>query len=138
MFVWTKGENPSINEHFNAHEFACQCSYNDCCTQQISMDLIDRLTQIREALGEPIRITSGYRCHKHQLDLTSQGLETANGLSQHEVGMAADIQCRDMHGLLQECKKHFNSIGVANSFIHVDMRPLKADGSPRWWSYKRS
>lgn len=66
------------------------------------MEVIDNLIDLvqnvldpaREALGEPIYISSGYRCE--QLNRILLGVKN----SQHLVGEAADIYCQHMDKLL--------------------------------------
>jgi hypothetical protein len=48
-------------QHFNIEEFACHCC------GKIAMDeaFLARLEKAREIAGVPFKITSGYRCPKH-------------------------------------------------------------------------
>lgn len=128
---WKKGEKKLVG-FFNLAEFACRCQYPDCVEQKISLSLIDKLNSVRQECGTPISIHSGLRCNKRQKDLAASGAETAVGISQHELGNAADIASSGMHDLLQSVKKHFLAVGVANTFLHVDLR----DDKPRYWTYR--
>lgn len=55
--------------------------------------LFDGLGIIREAWGGPLRITSGYRCAKHN--------EAVGGehCSSHLFGLALDLDCKDLAGV---------------------------------------
>jgi uncharacterized protein YcbK (DUF882 family) len=131
--VWNRSDITTwTSKHFRAKEFECRCG---CCARQVLDDkLISMLDEVRDLVGRPVRITSGFRCAKHQDDLRKQGLETAVGKSSHENGQAADLSCPDMAALEKACLQVFAqySVGVAKAFIHVDVR----QGGPRRWRYK--
>lgn len=130
---WPRGQVRPLSEHFSAREFQCNCGI--CSGQFIDQDLIDKLEEVRALLGAPITVTSGYRCARKQQMLRAQGYETSVGQSTHEQGKAADIKADDMDKLRVFVDMVFNSYGVAKSFIHVDLRPRRADGSKRTWKY---
>lgn len=134
-YTWKKKEQLILpSEYFQSHEFECQCSNEDCADQKIAIDLVNKLTALRSAYGEPIHITSGFRCHAHQLELTAKGCETANGISQHELGNASDIVGDNMHSLsiIILALNDFKAIGFSKRFIHIDLRSDKE----RRWYYK--
>jgi zinc D-Ala-D-Ala carboxypeptidase len=133
FFVWTKGERLKLGSDFTTHEFDCHCLHAECKEQVIHRDLITDLERVRGHLGQPIKVTSGFRCTRHQIDLKAMGFETAKGTSSHELGMAADITCEDVPALVSACEKEFRAIGVARRFVHVDLRRDK----PRRWGYTR-
>lgn len=133
-YVWTKGETLWINNWFKTTEFSCQCKNDDCEEQKISVDLIDRLTRIREYVNSPMRITSGYRCTKRQEEIRNSGTSTvAAKKSTHELGHAADISVSRLTPgeLLKIAELEFKSIGTATNFLHVDLR----DDKIRRWKY---
>lgn len=74
---------------------------------------------IREEYGKPIHINSGYRTEAHN--------EKVGGVSSssHLKGLAVDISCkssRDRFELVDLFIKHdINRIGIASSFIHIDI-----------------
>lgn len=124
-----------LGEWFHALEFQCNCG--KCIAQKISKDLIDKLDVIREAFGSPLFITSGYRCSEYQKVLRDRGVETSTGVSQHELGRAADIVITDpkrMVELRDLLSKHFMAIGEGRTFTHVDLRADKI----RRWGYKNA
>ena len=136
MIKWNKNDKftpTSPSEWFSLHEFECKgCTCND---QLIDSELVIKLDRIREKIGVPIIITSGYRCEKKQGSLREQGKETAIGVSQHELGKAIDLTVKDknlMPELLELCKQEFKAIGKSALFIHVDLRIDKE----RFWSYR--
>ena len=85
--------------------------------------LLYKIDLLRERYGKPIRITSGYRTESHNAKVGG----VSN--SSHLQGLAVDIACtasRDRHDLLNEALKlGFNRIGIANTFIHIDVDPAK-------------
>lgn len=100
----------------------------------VSPDLIAKLEKVRTAIG-PIQVTDGYRCQWLQDDMRRRGYETAAGVSQHTLGNAADVRPQQLNIMPQfeaECAKHFEAIGIAATWLHVDLRT----GKERRWYYK--
>lgn len=140
LMHWTRANGAWKSRHFVAKEFNCTCGV--CHSQVISDDLVEDLDCVREEVGIPVVVTSGYRCRKRQDDLRKQGYETAAGISSHEMGLAADItlRCEDHSpenwdrlraAVLKQFAQH--SVGEAKSFFHVDRRP----NGPRRWTYNK-
>lgn len=129
FYTWPTHFKDSITPHFGTYEFHS----NDpaCKTQRIRGELLERLERVRTAIGATIMVRSGFRTAEDQERLKRLGYETSKGISQHELGAAADICADDMETLLRECEKEFMAIGVAKSFIHVDLR----DDKIRRWDY---
>lgn len=126
---FNRGTNPQLSEHFNGREFECPCGA--CTLQVVQPGLIEKLEALRVALGQPIRVTSGFRCQAHQASLRERGYPTAKGVSQHELGGAADLTCEPAH--IERLKRlacdHFKAVGVAETWLHVDVRQ---DQTRRW------
>ena len=149
FYLWKKGlDLPFPNtKYFETWEFDCSCNFSNCIEQKVSIELIEKLILIRETFGLPVRITSSFRCSLYQKQLRLSGNQTAVGISQHELGKAADIQPTKMNKenldkLFELCKNEFRAIGDARhkihpltgklrGFIHVDLRMDKE----RIWSY---
>lgn len=125
-----KGEDIKISPHFNSKEFE-----DDLCDYMlIDMDLIEILEKMRVEINSPIKINSAYRSQKKQLQLQDRGYHVAKGMSTHQVGSAVDIQVKGMLGkdLAKIATKHgIKAIGVANTWLHIDMRQDKL----RVWYY---
>lgn len=81
------------------------------------------LQNIREHVGKPVKITSGYRHHWY-----NEILAGAADRSQHLIGRAADIVIADMTPLqvakaaIDAAGEYIFGIGVYNSFTHIDVR----------------
>lgn len=78
-----KDNDIRIAPHFLLREFQCPC----CLTVRLRPELLDRLEALRGRWG-PMRITSGYRCLKHNSEVG--GVRN----SRHMIGAAADVAVR--------------------------------------------
>tara|TARA_Y100001938_G_scaffold144146_1_gene218238 strand:- start:155 stop:508 length:354 start_codon:yes stop_codon:yes gene_type:complete len=85
----------------------------------MNQDFLDLLDKARERAGVPFRITSGYRSQQHNKDVG--GVKN----SSHRYGLAADISCVNSarRFLIIEALLYvgFTRIGIADTFIHVDL-----------------
>ena len=133
-YTWVKGDVYVFNKYFKTDEFSCQCKLKSCVNQKVSKDLIKKLTELRESVNEPLRITSGFHCKEHQEEIRKSGQSTVVAkVSTHELGDAADVQptrtnMRDFETL---AAKIFKAIGIAKNFLHLDLR----DDKIRRWPY---
>lgn len=133
IIKYDKRDRKSLSLHFSSNEFNCPCS--DCKETLVSDTLVERLEKMRVDLGVQLHVTSGYRCKGYQEQLRLRGYETATGISQHELGNAADISNGVLRGdeLAEAAEKAgFTCIGVGKTWCHLDVRP-----GPKRWSYKR-
>jgi uncharacterized protein YcbK (DUF882 family) len=97
-------------------------------------ELAKNLEVLRKHLGQPIRVTSGFRSREH-----NRKIGGAPG-SFHILGMAADIQVSKMTPeqvakaielLIKEGKMKQGGLGIYRTWIHYD---LYFDGkTPRRW-----
>ena len=104
-----------LSQHFSKWEFRCR---DDCGEFKISLDLIEKLENMRADIGVPIYVNFGFRCKAHNKSIG--GSET----SAHLHGEAADIACNgslDRHLKLREAYRQFQRIGIHKDFIHVDV-----------------
>jgi len=113
-----------LTTDFSRHEFRCKCG---CGLYIHRNELITDLQVLRNRTNIRINVNSGCRCTKHNKDVGG------SPSSSHLSGWAADITCADMYTLLEQAFTLFNRIGIAATYIHVDIDPLK---SPRrYWIY---
>ena len=118
-----------ISEHFSLHEFACPC----CKAAKVHPHLLMGLEKLRAKLRKPIRLSSAYRCLKHNLEIG--GVADSN----HIHGRAADIPTTSLEmtplELARVCATipEFKRIGVyaRRRFVHVGVR-RKPGKSNRW------
>ena len=101
--------------YFKESEFKCPC----CGKVIVSAWLIHLLNRIREALGLPMIVSSGYRCKKHNKKVGGKKN------SAHRRGTAADIKCTNsaIRYLIIKyaLEVGFKRIGVSSDFIHLDV-----------------
>lgn len=111
--------NFSLNEFLHAGSGTPAPWILDNLTQ-----LANRLQVIRDLLGKPIIITSGYRTPEHNKAVGGEPN------SFHLKGMAADIVVPGMSAKeVQNFLKNWSGgLGSYANFTHVDIRPTKA----RW------
>ena len=121
---------PSYNpKYFSLTEFNCQ----ETNENEMNPEFLARLDELRERCGFPFVITSGYRSPNHTIERNKERPGT------HAQGIAADIKVRDgvqRFRIVEEAiKMGFSGIGVASSFVHVDIRDLDGNESPVMWTY---
>ena len=95
-YYWKRVESKQFTNYFNSNEFSCKCG--KCEEQMISIELVYKLECLRNLIHSPLKINEGFRCKGHQEDLKRRGYETSKGISQHELGNAADIYCPKKSG----------------------------------------
>lgn len=70
-------------KYFTHDELACRCG---CGQAAMNHEFMGKLVQLRETIGFPLPVTSGYRCPEHNLAVGDTG---ASG--PHTTGCAVDI-----------------------------------------------
>jgi len=112
-------------KYFTRDEFKC----HETGENEIKPDFIETLDQLREDCGFPFVISSGYRSPKHPLEAVKKTPGT------HTQGIAADIAVSggvQRRVLVEKALElGFNGIGVAKTFVHVDIRTT----TPVIWTY---
>lgn len=112
----------NLTKNFSYEELQCPC----CGEMQIEMTFLDTLQEIRDAVGRPFVLSSGYRCKEHNFKIG--GAST----SRHLYGCAVDIltagwSSDDLHYLMFELtsvqNEHYDTgIGIYKRHIHFDFR----------------
>jgi hypothetical protein len=103
-------------------------------TARIDPSLVALLQAIRNHVGRPVTVTSGYRSYAYNVELYRRRGKQPTA-SQHSSGRAADITIPGMSGL-QVVRVAIDvggcnlGLGVGQSFGHIDVR-----GSYARWSY---
>lgn len=120
--------------YFTKEEMRCQCG---CEQDGMHSEFMEKLTSLRADWGQPMVVTSGYRCPNHPIEAK----KAKPGA--HASGRAVDIaiQGEDAYKFLCTALGHgFNGIGVNQKgsarFIHLDDL-TRDEGWPRpnVWSY---
>ena len=99
--------------------------------QLMDPELLDMIDKAREIYGKPIRVNSGYRTEDHNRKVG--GVDS----SSHLKGLAIDVACirsKDRFEMLTALiEVGFNRIGVASTFIHIDVDKNKSQNVI--WTY---
>lgn len=107
-------------KYFKMKEFECKdgCGMPATARENIKALVEHVLDPVREQLGMPIHVNSGYRCSRHNMKVG--GAVT----SQHMKDEAADIRCGD-NAMLQRLIEEqgvFDQMIVYDTFIHVSFK----------------
>ena len=117
---------------FKEKEFACRCCGELPPLAQANVRALveNVLDPVREKLGRPIVVNSGYRCREYNLAVG--GVKH----SQHLVGEAADIHCEDNELLKQLIVENgkFDQLISYPTFLHVS---YKRNGANRHQKLKK-
>ena len=121
-----------MTKNFSKHEFDSKCGSE--MPEEVYHNIVkvaNQLQYLREFLGKPIKINSGYRSPEHNAKIGG-----VKG-SQHTLGKAADIS---VEGVKPEFIYHYieeaisngemlqGGLGLYETFVHYDIRGNKA----RW------
>lgn len=118
-------KNFSFSEFQRSSRAAAAGINNNIPTRTISLairDLVESVLQpLRDRLGAPIIINSGYRC-----PALNKLVNGAKG-SQHMKGEAADIRCAfykpvDLARMILRMDLPFDQVILYNTFVHVSHR----------------
>ena len=119
-------------EHFKVSEFACK----HCGKNLIDQRVINMAEEIRQKLGVPVNVNSGYRCEAHNTKVggarkkfDKSGKMISKG-SNHMYGLACDLSCslgaKKMKAAVQALRAEGKlqdldyCITYGNRFIHID------------------
>ena len=125
--------------NFRPAEFACR-GEPGFGSLYIAVALLDRLQALRERMGRPIVVTSGYRSPGYNASLSG-----AAPRSTHVQGLAADISMGNFLGDEARLYRQAREIGFTgfgfypeyrNVFMHLDLGPPRWWGDPTPWSIK--
>ena len=122
-----------LTKNFSKSEFDCSCG----CKMPLGVlhnvqKLANQLQELRNVVGSPIKINSGYRCQDYN-DNVVKGAKN----SQHKLGKASDIVIADMTPqetfelidlLINEGELLQGGLSQYSTFVHYDVRKTKS----RW------
>jgi zinc D-Ala-D-Ala carboxypeptidase len=128
---------PSYWPSFTLEELKCKCGKCDSKGLEMRAAFMDKLQALRNKLGFPLHITSGYRCPAHNASISKTG---SDGV--HTTGQAVDIAIRGEEAiklLKAAIDAGFTGIGIdqqgASRFIHLDTCTAPDYPRPTIWSY---
>lgn len=116
-----------LSKDFDSKEFACPC----CGGEMVDAKLIFELQELRDLVGKPVDISSGYRCKKENKRIG--GYEC----SPHLTGLAVDIKVKGMSPVrLADIAKTLNNVrlGIYPNHLHIDVLPPRPS---RYWLVKK-
>ena len=101
------------SEYFSRKELQCHCGCGQCL---MDSDFMNDIDWIREAVGQPLGVNSGYRCKAYDA--------TLNNDDNHPRGLAIDLAAPTdqlkWKIFIAALSRHFNRFGFAKTFIHLD------------------
>jgi uncharacterized protein YcbK (DUF882 family) len=104
-------------KYFKESEFTCHCCGKGA--HEMDPNLLHMLDLVREEMGVPLQITSGYRCEQHNQQVGSKPN------SAHCKGKAVDVACSSSNlRMVMVClfvAHGIKRVGIAKTFIHVDV-----------------
>ena len=129
-----------ITKNFSSGEMMCSCG---CGEDSMDPDFMSILQNIRDEMQRPLRISSGVRCAKRNMQVSSTG---KNGPHVPRITgtMASDILIAgaDALRLIDIARKHgISGVGIsqrgahAKRFIHIDTLSDDKHPRPTMWSY---
>lgn len=110
---------PEINEikiskNFYLKDFQCPC----CKRVMIHPSLLEEMEKLYSMAKGKIKITSGYRCEKHNKEVGG----VAN--SKHMKGLACDITASDLqevYNIAKNLKFSFVKLDEKKKYIHMEV-----------------
>lgn len=115
-----------LTKNFNSKEFACKDGTAVPASLMINVKkLAENLQVLRDYLGKPIVINSGYRTPIYNKKIggatSSQHLEAKAGDIRVEGMMPKEIHAAILK-LISDKKMHNGGLGLYSSFVHYDVR----------------
>ena len=115
--------------YFKLSDFDCQ----ETGKNEMNEDFLIKLDDLRHECGFPFIVTSGYRSPTHSIE--AKKVKAGSKAGTHAQGIASDIRIHNgAEGFVivsKAIKMGFKGIGVAKTFIHLDVRKTM----PVIWSY---
>ena len=123
----------NLTKNFKLSEFKCRDGNDVPDVYLENVNLLARNLQVlRDHIGKPIRVISGYRTPEYNKKIGGAKK------SQHMLAKAADIKISGMQpaevkstivSLIKEGKMHSGGVGLYTTFTHYDVRGRNA----RWY-----
>ena len=131
---------PKFSDHFTIKELACPC----CQVIKLAPGFIESLESLRVYYDYPITVNSCCRCEEHNSSKEVSGHHRSLHMFNNEAHdcdtCAIDIRRPNglmLHKLLTHALELGFSVGIANTFIHLDKRTeyTKLNLEPRVFTY---
>jgi len=128
-----KGQEKQLAKGLMHSEFQCSCNYKECQMTIVRKELLKAYEALRIEVDIPLKIGSGFRCQRHNHDISALG---SSKRSAHCSGEAIDIHyvgaLKDKYSPEEFTKliiKHgfvFTYFNKDKSFFHLQV--LEKDG----------
>ena len=107
-------------DFFRPEEFACPC----CGECPMDAKMLIKLDAARRVAAIPFRVTSGYRCPRHDAEIGGKG--------NHITGKAVDLACSEplprMKIVRALLSVGFPFVEIADRHVHADLLSDKHQG----------
>lgn len=132
-----------LTKNFMAYEFSCSCG---CGYGEMAQGHMDKIQQLRDAVGEGLSITSGIRCREYN-DTIDGAAERSWHIPRNGITYACDLTFAGGSRSNQRILKlatlaeqlHFKGLIIYPRRVHLDSRPgRRYRGIDRHWSWKDS
>lgn len=127
-----------MSKYFTLDELKCKCGECNSTGMEMNLIFMNRLDDLREIVGFPLTVSSGYRCPAYNAKVSTTGEK-----GPHTTGKAIDflVSRQQAYDVLRVAMEFgFSGIGVKQKdltrFLHLDIL-MEKDGFPRptVWSY---
>jgi uncharacterized protein YcbK (DUF882 family) len=104
--ILPKGSQSVFSDVLKHKEVECKCQYPDCHYTLVHDRTIRAFHLVRQHFGEPIIVTSGFRCQRHNKEVGGKAT------SFHTKGSAIDLKPRngDLDGLEHYARLYFDFV----------------------------
>ncbi len=122
--LYRKGLKRKLTKNILQKEVDCKCQYPDCLNTFINERSLDSFEKLRVSCGHrKIRITSGYRCQRHNRNVDGEDN------SRHKLGLALDLEppkAITLDEFAYRAKDFFYYVKVykEDNFIHCHNEPI--------------
>ena len=104
----------NLTENFTDRELKCPC----CGVCKMDEHFMMELQGLRDVCNFSFFVTSGYRCEKHNAEVSKRSV------NDHVKGCAVDVKCAHRHQRAKILKEaldggYFKDIAIAKTFIHL-------------------
>lgn len=118
-------------KNFKASEFACK----HCGRNEINQTVLNLCQKIRDALGVPVRVNSGYRCPTHNAKVG--GVKNSRHVLGHAADLSSSLSAAEMFSRIKskQARGELPELGYCilykkKNFVHVD---IDKRASGRMW-----
>ena len=126
LYQLDRWDNQKLSPNLWHHEFRCKCNNHDCDFTLVHSSVLEAFEELRRKTGgQPLVVTSGYRCQVHNKDVG--GVPK----SRHKRGFAIDIACpphidqEEFYRMSSESGFTYCLLYPEENFVHCQISPKK-------------